>query len=124
MTSQFEKLKVAADLGDTKAMFDLAQMFESGTAGGKQNLRIAAGYYRRAAESGHVQSQMTMAKLCLLGKGVRQDAEEAAQWYLKAAELGNLSACENLAEMYARGRGVAKDEEKAEFWHRRATGET
>ena len=117
--SEIEKLVDAAAEGDAQAQFDLGSTYELGYESGadtKANVRLAARYYRKAAESGHIEAQMTMAKLCLLGKGVQQDPEEAAQWYLLAAEQGHRPAQLNLAEMYACGRGVEKDLEQSAKW--------
>lgn len=109
--------------GDKRSAFELATRYEYGD-GIAQNVRFAAKYYRLAAESGLVDAQLVMAKLCLIGKGVHQDVEEAAHWYLLAAEQGDSTAQFNLAEMYSHGRGVEQDAQKAEWWFRQAQQQT
>lgn len=114
------RLQQLADKKDPQSMFELAQLLEHGAPGITVNVRAAARYYRRAAEFGHVQSMMLIAKCCLLGKGVAQDPEEAFRWYSIAAEKGETVAQKNVSEMFLFGRGVEQNKERAEYWRKRA----
>ena len=113
------QLQEAASQGEPEALFALGVRHEQGH-GLPVNLRQAARNYRKAAEGHHLGGQLAMARLCLLGKGVQQDAAEAAEWYRMAAEQGHAEAQYNMAEMYAAGRGVEQNDQSAAFWYQKA----
>lgn len=111
----------AAVLGRPWALFRMTTCFEFGH-GVEENMTVAAQWYQAAAESGHVESMVTLgAKL--------HDPYEYQQWYQghqlpqnhahaalligEAARLGNLLATRLLAEMYSSGAGVVKDKARA-----------
>mgnify|MGYP001281591420 CR=1 FL=1 len=54
---------------------------------------------KKAAESGDPFSQMQLAELYSVGRGVPMDANESMRWVRKAAEQGNEEARNNLAQM-------------------------
>lgn len=76
--------------------------------------------YRKAAEQGSADAQLSLGGMLYLGYGVAQDYEEAVSWYRKAAEQGNVYAQSNLGTMYHRGHGVAQDHGEAASWYRKA----
>ena len=73
----------------------------------------AAEWYRRAAERGSVEAQVSLGVLYAEGRGVVQDEAEAVRWYRMATEQGDVAAQVNLGAMYAAGRGVVRDREVA-----------
>jgi uncharacterized protein len=104
---------------DNNDQYELAIRYEHGKDGAV-NLRMAAKHYRLAAEGGHLDAQLTMAKLCLIGKGVQQDFEEAFDWYLRAAERGHPTALFNVGEMLAYGTGVPQNKQQSAEWFKKA----
>ncbi len=106
---------------DPQAQFVLGSMYYKGSSGARRDHAMAAYWYRKAAEQGHVKAQVNLASLYVDGEGVTQDYAEAARWYRKAAEDGAAALAEfNLGVMYAKGRGVAPDPAEAAHWYRRA----
>ena len=91
----------------------------------------AVGWYRRAAEQGHVAAQTNLAGIYANGRGVAQDMAEAVRWYRRAAEQGltealrwihltaeqgSLEAQVALGEIYDNGDGVPQDLVQAHTW--------
>lgn len=60
-------------------------------------------WYRRSAEQGHADGQLSLGYMYANGLGVKEDAAEAARWFLRAAEQGEVLAQANIARMYAGG---------------------
>ena len=109
---------VAAYPGELRFVFQLARAkLKSGRA------VEAAGLYRRAAEQGYAQAQVSFGNRYLKGDGAPKDLKKAYFWYRKAAEQGNASAQFGVGTMYERGNGVAKDVEKAIWYLRKAAAQ-
>jgi TPR repeat protein len=78
--------------------------------------KVAAAWYRKAAEQGSVAGQLRLAALYRDGKGVEHDMVQAAEWYRKAADQGDASAQGTLGVLYSMGQGVAQSYTDAYFW--------
>jgi hypothetical protein len=78
--------------------------------------KMAAEWYRKAAEQGLVTGQMRLAELYRDGKGVARDMAQAAEWYHKAAEQGDVAAQGILGVLYSFGQGVAQNYVEAYYW--------
>jgi TPR repeat protein len=78
--------------------------------------KIAADWYRKAAEQGSVPGQLHLAALYRDGKGVARDMVQAAEWYRKAAEQGDTDAQATLGVLYSIGQGVPHNDVEAYFW--------
>jgi TPR repeat protein len=78
--------------------------------------KVAAAWYRKAAEQGSVAGQLRLAALYRDGRGVPRDMEQAAEWYRKAAEQGDASAQGTLGVLYSIGQGVPLDNVEAYYW--------
>lgn len=78
--------------------------------------KIAADWYRKAAEQGSVPGQLHLAALYRDGKGVVRDMVQAAEWYSKAAEQGDTDAQATLGVLYSIGQGVPHNDVEAYFW--------
>ena len=105
------------------------------------NKQQAIEWYRRAAEQGHMKSQMALALMYELGEaGADKSPDEAAVWYFSAAKQGNEKAMHRLGYFYERGpeacpaqgecahperegRGLPKDDKEALKWYRKAAEE-
>lgn len=78
--------------------------------------KIAAIWYRKAAEQGSLAGQLRLASLYRDGKGVERDMEQAAVWYRKAAEQGDATAQATLGVLYNMGQGVPQSYTDAYYW--------
>lgn len=105
------------------------------------NKQQAIEWYRRAAEQGHMKSQMALALMYEMGEaGADKGPDEAAVWYFSAAKQGNEKAMHRLGYFYERGpeacpatgvcehperegRGLPKDDREALKWYRKAAEE-
>ncbi|MEE9250136.1 MAG: tetratricopeptide repeat protein [Alphaproteobacteria bacterium] len=74
------------------------------------------GWYRLAAERGHVDAQANLGYAYEQGRGVTLDFAQAAKWYRKAAERGDVVAQANLGTLHANGLGVEQDDVQAHMW--------
>jgi TPR repeat protein len=73
-------------------------------------------WYRKTAEQGDADAQLSLGLMCAKGQGTPQDFQQAVFWYRKAAEQGNPTAQFNLGLKYANGQGVPRDDQQAYFW--------
>ena len=71
---------------------------------------------KKAAESGDPFSQMQLAELYSVGRGVPMDANESMKWVRKAAEQGYPDGQYVLSRACRAGQGVAKDDKEAMRW--------
>jgi hypothetical protein len=79
--------------------------------------RMAAEWYRKAAEQGFVAGEMHLAALYRDGgKGFPRDMAQAVAWYRKAAEQGDVTAQGTLGVLYSIGQGVEQNDVEAYFW--------
>lgn len=74
----------------------------------------AAVWFRRAAEQGHVQSQVRLGNLYYLGE-LPGGPEEAVKWYRRAAGRDDVAQY-MLGECCRRGRGVSQNFNEAMRW--------
>jgi len=86
----------------------------------RQDYRIAATYFRSAAQRGNVSAQSKLGMMYSSGQGVPQDYVESVKWHQLAAQQGDASAQYNLGVMYYRGQGVAQDYVESVKWYRLA----
>jgi TPR repeat protein len=63
--------------------------------GVKQDARVAARWYRRAAEQGNVEAQNNLGVLYATGRGVPHDDVQAYYWFALAAAEGYPDAARN-----------------------------
>ena len=86
------------------AHFNLGVAYEQGR-GVPQSDIMAAEWYHKAAEQGHVCAQSTLGFMFQLGIVVEQNDAKSAEWWRKAADQGSADATCNLAGHYAYGTG-------------------
>jgi eukaryotic-like serine/threonine-protein kinase len=98
----------AADLGDSRAMQDLGEMFMDGNGVAKDD-EEAVQWFRQAAEHGNTAAMVFLGGMYQLGTGVDQSDSTAADWFRKAAAAENPAAIFDLAMLYESGSGVNKD---------------
>jgi TPR repeat protein len=93
----FALLNEAASLGAPRAMVGLGRMFEAGLAT-RRDLNFAAGWYRRAGDSGEFLGYILLARL----QRAAGNHSEAAASYRRALELGKtVEECDELREARA-----------------------
>lgn len=113
-------LEPLAKAGDPFAQFAVAVMYDDGV-GLPQNLGRALHWYRKAADSGLVESQYMVARIHGRGRGVRQDPAQAFFWFNIAAAGGHPHAA-RLRDQHAHQITAAqrkKLEAAAVEWHAR-----
>lgn len=107
-----ELLTKAANQGNVDAMSALA----SNVLSDVESRGDALTWLRRAAESGHVQSQHDLAVRFQAGDGVERDPAAAVRWHTLAAESGHATSQFMLAEALIHGEGAPKSPTEAERW--------
>ena len=88
----------AVDHGLLAAEYDLGHLLENEfDKSGQQvgNFAVAAEWYRKAADQGHVKAMFALAELYNCGELGNDQRSNCIPWYLKAAALGNADAERN-----------------------------
>ena len=106
--------------GSASAANTLGIMYLNGLGIEKKDEHRAALYYEKAARAGVASAMCNLAKLYLLGVGVRKDARKAAALLKHAAESGSPEAKYDLGMLYLAGDGVAKNKDEAQKFFRQA----
>lgn len=119
----FNSVQRAAELGQLKAQFDLAEIYANGSSGIAQDYTKAAAWYRKAALQGNREAQSNLARLYREGLGVALSYVDAVTWYRQAAQQGDPLAQHSLATAYRLGAGVERDNAEAVNWYRLAAGQ-
>ncbi|WP_054431248.1 tetratricopeptide repeat protein [Mycobacteroides immunogenum] len=78
----------AAELGSTRAQYNLGAFYGAGTDGLPRDGKMSLRWYRKAADANHGQAALTAALMLLTGDGgVTVDPEQAAELLTHAARL-------------------------------------
>lgn len=112
----FDLLDPMAEAGDVMAQLYLGWTYEN-CAVGDSFARMAAHWYRKAAEQNDANACYCMALCYMFGFGVIQDDNEAIEWTRKAAELGNNASQYNLGAYYMN----SQDFENGRLWWQKAS---
>ena len=115
---------VSSSSSTAEADYQKARNYYYGQNGVTKNLSEAFKWYMKAAEKGHLNSQVQVGYMYDLGEGITENNYEAVKWYRKAAERGNKTAQCNLGYMYESGEGVTKDYTEAVKWYRKAADQS
>ncbi len=86
----------------------------------RKDYKLAAEWFRKAADKGDAKAQYNLGMAYDTGQGVTQDYKQAAEWYRKAAVQGLAQAQNNLGILYKQGQGVPQDNGQAAEWFRKA----
>jgi len=117
----------AAEKRYKKAQYELAKMYEEGTAiiptaAYHDRLKIAFNLYLEAAKQQHWSARLKVAEMYYKGLGTEQNYKEAFHWYLPLAIQGEPKAELRIAKMYQKGLGGLKiDYKEAVKWYQKAT---
>ena len=112
-------LEIAAEAGDTEAMFYLA-VHLTAEAGEGPLPDAARQWYERAASAGHAGAAYNLATLLRAGVDVRPDPERAQALYVTAAEAGHAHAALALGMLFEQGGPWPSDPARARYWYQRA----
>jgi uncharacterized protein len=104
-------LKKSADLGEPKAMYDLALDYKDGTAELPADQTAYRDWLLRAARADYVSAMSDLGYEFLYGEPADFDA--ARNWFELAADKGSGGALLGLAYIYDAGNGVPADAQKA-----------
>jgi TPR repeat protein len=121
MQKSFDLYQKAADLGNPKAQYNLAVMYEDG--GFVKNDLKAFKLSKKSAESGYSGGIMMLGYCYQCGIGVYVDKQKAFELYQEAANLGNSIAQYNLAMMYHYGNGIEENTNKAIYWYKKSASQ-
>lgn len=116
-------LLARATAGDAAAQVEVGEHYAHAAATehyrdrAAEEYRLAADWYRKAADQKSVDAELHLAALYRDGgNGFPRDMTQAAAWYLKAAEQGDVGAQGTLGVLYSMGQGVPRDDVEAYFW--------
>jgi uncharacterized protein len=104
--SEWRDLVNRAKRGDAEAEWEVADLYKDGCLDSKGNIlirrspRIAAKWFRRAAEHGDGSAQNTLGVLLGNGDGITKNVAEAFFWLRKALHARDTCAAHNLAITY------------------------
>lgn len=84
--------------GDKISQFDVGVIYERGI-GVEQNQSMAANWYLKAAEQGHVDAQYNLALMYLSGRGVDQNTSAGMMWLATASKYGDKESRKLLLEV-------------------------
>ena len=104
------KIQTGAERGSILKEIELGAAYLSGK-GVARDLKQAAYWYEKAANSGDPGAQLEVGYFYQAGIGVDRDPAQAAKWFERAASSGLPSAKVNLGVAYVWGLGVRKDPE-------------
>lgn len=102
---------------DADAQYVIGDKYFSGRLGADQDFKIAAKWYRLAAEQGNAKAQDSLGLIYRNGLGVTRDYKESVRWSKLAAEQGQAYSQGRLGLMFAKGQGVVQDFTQAYKWH-------
>ena len=109
-------LLAKANAGDAAAQVLVGEGYAAGK-GVALNLKLAAEWYRKAADKGDIAGEVHLAALYRDGgKGFPRDMVQAAGWYRKAADQGDVGAQATLGLLYSLGQGLPQNYVEAYFW--------
>ena len=106
-------LNEAAKKGDRKAQYILGSLFYHGRNDVQQDYAKAAGWFSKAAETGHIGAMLYLGVMYINGQGVNRDYKRALNFLMKAYAGGEGKAAYYIGMMYYRGLSVEKNYKRA-----------
>jgi TPR repeat protein len=114
-TASVDDLTARAESADAEAQFSLAQMYAKGEGVTKDDV-VAAQWYSKAADLGHVEAKFELGRSYNGGRGVEKDTCRGLYYIQNAAELGNVDAQWMTGAMYMRGSCGQSDPARGLQW--------
>ncbi len=115
----FKCFKKAADLGNDRAMYNVALCYSRGS-GVEKDLGNAAHYYKKSADNGNVKAAYEYALLCLDENAGINLVDEGINYLNIAAVSGYADAQYELGVYYYNGKYVSKSINKSLKWLEKA----
>jgi len=113
MNENARKVLEEAELGDTVAMMQLADWYETGEEDCEQSPFLSSEWMRKAAEHGNVDAMLDTARRYEFGYGPVKDFGKALDWYKKAFSNGDATACFVLGQCFEHGKHLQKSIDNA-----------
>ncbi|RGB27427.1 hypothetical protein C1646_658087 [Rhizophagus diaphanus] len=113
---RFEYYEKVANKDYAMGQFMLGGFYE----GVKNDLKMAAYWYEKATNNGHLAAMHNLGLLYKNGDGVDKNHKKAFELFKKSAEGGNSSGITMLGRCYCSGIGVSIDEQKAAELYKKA----
>ena len=114
----YELGKESCDRGVANGCAALAQLYEKGLGGARQDGKQAVKLHEKACEGGFGASCAELGEMFFHGRNVKKDVSRALEPFEKACLLWRLDACESLADAYFEGSDVPQDIPKAFNFYR------
>jgi uncharacterized caspase-like protein len=111
--------KRAYDLGNTRALYALGQMYDEGTGVAKDPSR-ARFYYEMAVQAKFAPAMVNLAAQYERGDGAAADFDKALGLYQQAADLGEARAINKLGMFNEKGLGMAANPTQARAYYEKA----
>jgi uncharacterized protein len=113
--------RLASDLGDPQAAYELGAMLLQGANGVDKDLVAAKAQFERAAAKNNSGALYNLGVMALAGPdGKTPDYAKAAQDFLRAANAGEDNAAYSYGVMLREGKGLPQDMAEAAHWLKRA----
>ena len=117
--AEVAELRAKAEGGNAVAMRKLAQAYDAGKRGLKQDYAQSFLWFKRAADLKDVSSMTDCGVAYLMGEGVERSSSRGLAMIGMAAGLGSEHACQILGRANAEGRhGFDKNPHEATWWYR------
>jgi TPR repeat protein len=114
---QLDLLIKSARSGDSKAQFELGNVFWDGSNGVQVDRTEAIRWYSESAKHNYLDAIVKLARINDYEGDFAPNYEEAYKFYKKAAKMGSRYAQYCLGLYYANGHAVEKDEVEAATWY-------
>lgn len=100
--------------------YNAAELHQGRKQAGPADQKLAAHYFRLAADKGNVAAAYKLGEIYENGQGLALDPVQAFSWYMKAAAGNNRHGQLKVGWCYQKGIAVAADPAIAAIWYRTA----
>lgn len=100
--------------------YNAAEVHQGRKAAGPADQRLAAHYFRLAADKGNIAAAYKLGEIYENGQGLARDPIQAFHWYMKAAARNDKHGQLKVGWCYQKGIAVAADPAIAAIWYRTA----
>jgi uncharacterized protein len=100
--------------------YNAAEIHQGRKAAGPADQKLAAHYFRLAANKGNVAAAYKLGEIYENGLGLTPDPVQAFQWYMKAAARSDKHGQLKVGWCYQKGIAVQPDPKIAAIWYRTA----
>lgn len=112
----FKWLSSASEMGNEKAMYQLALIYKEGRIQPK-NDKLAFSWMEKSAKKGYKDAKTQLGLFLLLGTGCYKDSFKATRYFLEMANEGSSLASYFLAICYENGEGTPQNYYEAYTWY-------